>query len=303
MSNLPPSFPTKRSRRVRDAVFVLSLLVWAAAMYVVRRTSISAALTGEARELAIFTEAFEQNLSVSLTVTGFGLQFTGEIVRRTKEPYEGRLIVRERWRARSDTPIMGRPAVFELDSETRWDRGAGGFRAARFRLSVSMGPVEEKFLADVVRTLGSRGRELIVLKDASSGEPISPPILVPRGVDLSAGFMEASRVRPPYVGARWKALAVGLFSRRLEQAEVEIVEEDSVPGSKPVMWGYRAVRRVEKETGRSVEQMTTWYNENGSAMMQTIRVRGLELVLRRIERLAGSDAEWEKMALPEEDDR
>ena len=62
-------------------------------------------------------------------------------------------------------------------------------------------------------------------------------------------------------------------------------------------WGYRTVVRVEKETGASVEQSETWYDEGGHALMQTVHWTGAEIVLERIERLAASGAEWEAMGV------
>lgn len=298
-ANPPPSFPTRRSRRLRDGVFALSALAWAGAMYGVWRASRASALTGEARELAVFTEAFEQNLRMRLVaklkLLGAEISGSGEAVRRTKEPYEGRLIVREKWRVTGD--MMGRRMIFERDSETRWDREAGGFRAQKERLRVRVpGMIDE-----VVRVTATRARDLIVTRvELPGGESRGPVVSrVPRGIDPSTSSMDAADVRPLYVGARWKTVVLSPFTGDIQPAEVVVVEEGRVPLPGPVKWGFKAVTRVEKGTGRYIDQVTTWYDSDGRALVQTGMLGPLEITLERVERLPASDAEWEKMAPPE----
>lgn len=299
---VPPSVPTKRARRLRDALFVVSALVWAGAMYAVWRRS-RAALAGEAREPTVFTEAFERNLQMRFAVKAFGRRvLSGDIVRRTKEPYEGRLIVR--MKGRTEEGALGEGYFLEFYEETRWDRARGGFVMSSMRMRWSLpeplGRTDMRATATRVSTPGTG--ELLVLEDPVTKTFLREPIPVTKGMDLSAGLMPAAPVKIMYVGARWKTAVVNPFSRELQPAEVEVVEEDRVPMSGPVMWGFRAVTRVEKETGRTVEQSSTWYDLEGRALMQSRKLLGVELVLERVSRLAASEEEWEKMAPPEEGD-
>jgi len=298
---VPPSFPTKRARRLRDALFVVSVLVWAGAMYAVWSKSRAAALAGEEREPTVFTEAFERNIQMRFAVKAFGRRaLTGDIVRRTKEPYEGRLIVR--MKGRTVDGALGEGYFLEFYEETRWDRARGGFVMSSMRLRWSLpeplGRTDMRATATRVSTLGSG--ELLVLEDPVTGNFLREPIPVTKNMNLSAGLMPPAPVKIMYVGARWKTAVVNPFTRELKPAEVEVVEEDRVPMPGPVMWGFRAVTRVEKETGQTVEQSSTWYDLEGKALMQSRKLLGVELVLERVSRLPGSEDEWEKMAPPEE---
>jgi hypothetical protein len=270
-------------------------------MYAVWCKSRAAALAGGAREPTVFTEAFERNIQMRFAVKALGRRvLSGDIVRRTKEPYEGRLIVR--MKGRTVDGVLGEGYFLEFYEETRWDRARGGFVMSSMRMRWSLpeplGRTDMRATATRVNTLGTG--ELLVIEDPVTGNFLREPIPVTKNMNLSAGLMPPAPVKIMYVGARWKAAVVNPFTRELQPAEVEVVEEDRVPMGGPVMWGFRAVTRVEKETGRTVEQSSTWYDLEGKALMQSRKLLGVELVLERVSRLPGSDDEWEKMAPPEE---
>ena len=106
-------------------------------MYVVWCKSRAAALAGEQREPTVFTEAFERNLEMRFAVKAFGRRaLSGDIVRRTKEPYEGRLIVRMKGRTKEG--VLGEGYFLEFYEETRWDRARGGFVMSSMRMRWSM---------------------------------------------------------------------------------------------------------------------------------------------------------------------
>jgi len=272
-------------------------------MYAVWSKSRAAALAGEAREPTVFTEAFERNLQMRFAVKAFGRRvLSGDIVRRTKEPYEGRLVVR--MKGRTVEGALGEGYFLEFYEETRWDRARGGFVMSSMRMRWSLpeplGRTDMRATATRVNTLGTG--ELLVIEDPVTGNFLREPIPVTKNMDLSAGLMPPAPVKIMYVGARWKTAVVNPFTRELQPAEVEVVEEGRVPMSGPVMWGFRAVTRVEKETGQTVEQSSTWYDLESKALMQSRKLLGVELVLERVSRLPGSDEEWEKMAPPEDGD-
>jgi hypothetical protein len=272
-------------------------------MYAVWCKSRAAALAGGAREPTVFTEAFERNIQMRFAVKALGRRvLSGDIVRRTKEPYEGRLIVR--MKGRTVDGVLGEGYFLEFYEETRWDRARGGFVMSSMRMRWSLpeplGRTDMRATATRVNTLGTG--ELLVIEDPVTGNFLREPIPVTKNMNLSAGLMPPAPVKIMYVGARWKTAVVNPFTRELQPAEVEVVEEDRVPMPGPVMWGYRAVTRVEKETGQTVEQSSTWYDLEGKALMQSRKLLGVELVLERVSRLPGSDDEWEKMAPPEESD-
>ena len=294
----PPSFPTKRSRIVRDALFVAAVVAWIGAMYAVRRENRARALTeAESDEIAVFTDAFEQNLRMRVTFKAMGHMVTGEAIRRTKEPWDGRLVVRERMR-------VGSPgAGLEFDSETHWDRGSGGFRRTRLRARIAV----PGFLDKTIHVTASRNRtaqtgDIVVLRtDAPGIAPGRPiPIRLPPGTDVSMDYMPPAKLRPVRVGLRWETQAVGWTSGEIAPARVEVVEKGRVTVAGVETTAYRAVTRIEKETGHSVEAGETWYDAEGRALVQKRRVYGVvEVTAERAERLAASDAEFEKLAMPE----
>jgi hypothetical protein len=296
----PPSFPTRRSRIARDCVFVLAVLAWVGAMYAVRRENRARALTeAGGGELAVFTDAFEQNLRLLVRAKVAGSEFKGEAVRRTKEPWDGRLVVRDRVSARGD--LSGVPVIIELSAETHWDRGAGGLRrmtsAVRFLVP---GLVDQTIHCDLTRHRDARAGDMLVLRiDAPGHDPRRRmPVPVPPGAEISMDYMPPALVRPVRVGVRWETCVVST-SGEVTVARVEVVEKGRVSVAGVETEAYRAVTRVEKDTGRSVETAETWYDSDGRALVQTLRVSAFELTLERAERLAASDEEFEKLAMPE----
>ena len=296
----PPSFPSRRSRIVRDCVFVGALLAWVGAMYAVRRENRARALTeAGGGELAVFTDAFEQNLRLLVRARAAGFEFKGEAVRRTKEPWDGRLVVRDFVSARG--AVSGVPVVVEIRAETHWDRGAGGLRrmtgAVRFLVP---GLVDETIHCNLTRSRDARTGDMLVLTtDAPGHDPRRRiPVPVPEGAEISMDYMPPALVRPVRVGVKWETCAVST-SGEVTVARVEVVEKGRVSVAGVETDGYRAVTRVEKDTGRSVETAETWYDSGGRALVQTLRVSMLELTFERAERLAASDEEFEKLAMPE----
>jgi len=298
----PPSFPTRRSRIVRDALFAAAVVAWGGAMYAVRRENQARALTeAESDEIAVFTDAFEPNLRLLVKAKIAGVSVAGEHIRRTKEPWDGRLIMRDRMRIGAAPPAG--PGMFELDAETHWDRGAAGFRRGRGRARFLVpGFVDMTLHGSLSRTRDARAGDTLVLRtDALGFDPRRPvPIRIPPGTDVSMDLMPPAQLRPVRVGLRWETQAVSWISGKVTAASVEVVEKGRVSVAGVETTAYRAVTRIEKETGRGVEAGETWYDAEGRALVQTLRAFPLELTLERAERLAASDTEFEKLAMPED---
>ena len=301
MSPTTPSFPTRRSRLVRDGLFVVALAAWVGAMYAVRRENRARALTEGGGEVAVFTDAFEQNLRLLVKVKGPGFEFRGEAVRRTQEPWDGRLVVRDRVRA--EGAVTGIPVTVEMSAETHWDRGAGGFRrmTGRVRFLVP-GFIDETAHGSVTRIRHSGTGDMLILKtDAPGFDPRNPvPVKIPPGADVSMDYMPPAQVRPVRVGLQWETHTVS-FSGKVTVARVEVVEKGPVTVAGVKTTAYRAVTSIEKDTGRSVEVAETWYDSDGRALVQTQRLSVVRLTFERAERLAASDEEFERMATPEDE--
>jgi len=297
----PPSFPTRRSRVIRDALFAAAVVAWVGAMYAVWRENQARALTeAESDEIAVFTDAFEPNLRLLVKAKIAGVSVAGEHLRRTKEPWDGRLVMRDRMRIGAAPPAG--PGVLELDAETHWDRGAGGFRRGHGRARFFVpGFVDMTLHASLTRTRDARAGDMLVLRtDALGGDPRRPvPIRIPPGTDVSMDLMPPAQLRPVRVGLKWETQAVSWISGKVTSASVEVVEKGRVTVAGVETTAYRAVTRIEKETGRSVEAGETWYDAEGRALVQTLRAFPLELTLERAERLAASDEEFDRLAMPE----
>jgi hypothetical protein len=283
-------------------VFVAALLAWVGAMYAVRRENRARALIEAGGEVAVFTDAFEQNLRMLVKIKVMGLAVRGEAVRRTKEPWDGRLVVRDRIGARG--AVRGVPVAVEIAAETHWDRGAGGFRRMRGTVRFLVpGFLDETVHGIVTRSRDARTSDMLVLKtDAPGYDPNRPvPLPIASGAQMSMDYMPPAQVRPVRVGLRWETHAVSA-SGKVTVARVEVVEKGRVTVAGVETTGYRAVTTIEKETGRTVEAAETWYDADGRALVQTLRVSVLEITLERAERLAASDEEFEKLAIPEDED-
>jgi len=297
----PPSFPTRRSRIIRDALFAAAVVAWVGAMYAVRRENRARALSeAGAGELAVFTDAFEQNLRLRVTFKALGHSVTGEAIRRTKEPWDGRLVVRDRMRVRG--LAAGLPVVAEAYLETQYDRGAGGFKRMEGLLRLVVPAIIDKtFHCTMVRTRTSSTGDLLLIRVGEAGQPLgrATPVKLPPDARVSIDYFPPAQIRPVRVGLRWDTHAAGSTSGEVTRASVEVVEKGRVSVAGVETTAYRAVTRIEKETGRSVEAGETWYDSDGRALAQTRRIYGLELTLERAERLAASDTEFEKLAMPE----
>ena len=276
---VPPSFPTCRSRVLRDGLFAASVAAYAAAMYAIAARSAAEALPAQAAEISVFTDAFEPDLRMRVAVRVPGVEFRGEAERRTEFPYEGRAVVRET--ARAEGTSMGTALILEIDSKTHWDR-ALGFRMAETKVRLLV----PGFASLDVSSKTARSGDKVTVTTALPGgaQPRVRRFRVPKGVDLSAGVMEPARVRPVEVGVRWTVRALGL-SGEVAECPVEVVEYGRVPlSSGPETYGFRATMKVETATGR-FRDMPTWYDVDGRALMQTVSLGPVDAVFERVERL------------------
>jgi hypothetical protein len=280
---------------------VTALFAWVGAMYAVRRENRARSFTEtEGAEIAVFTDAFEQNLRMLVKVSLMGRVVSGEAIRRTKEPWDGRLVVRERLHIGGTA--AGDPGMVEVDFETHWDRGAGGFRRMKgsFRIVVP-GYIDKAFGLSATRRRDGGTGDLIVIRMKGPGfDPRrSIPLRVPKGADLSAGFVTPAPILPVRVGLSWETQTVAM-SGTMVPVTVEVVEKGRVLVAGTEVEAYRAVRRVEKDTGQTVDAGTVWYDAAGYPLVNSGIIMGIvEYTLERAERLAASDEEFEKMAMSE----
>jgi len=271
-SPLPPSFPTRRSRRVRDAVFAASFLAWAGVMFAVWRQPGGRAL-GEARSgVTVFSDKYEPHLTVRLTVEAPGVKIAGTVERATEWPFEGRAVVTEKWHASGDGVLVDAVMVSEWDAAT-------GFRRAESTARVALGLILDTSLAvRIVRV----GGFLDIEYEAPAGSPPkrARPVHIPEGVAISSGFLEAAPVAPLEVGTKWHAESYDVFSGELTIAEVEVVGSGTVEVDGRAVEGCRAVTRIDTPTGRARE-LTTWFEPGGRALRQEIPYAPISLVVER----------------------
>lgn len=288
----PPSFPTARSDRVRDCVFAAGAVAWAISMWAVHGY-------GRPQELApgegfgVFSETFERDLRMGVRVAGPGVLLVGEAVRRTREPYEGRLVIEER--ARAEGGFLGQGASLEFEVVSRWEKPppgsereetGGGFRMAETRTRAFIAGL----LDEDIRATATRSGDVLVVRFASgaAGSPSVRTIRLPPGADLSSGLMDPARTKALHVGARWRTRSVGL-SGELVSAEVEVVERGRVEIAGVACEGFRAVTRP---GGRSLAQsgLSTWYDLEGRALRQELAFGPMLVTLDRLERLPATES-------------
>jgi len=289
--SIPPSFPTPRSNRIRDCVFAAGAAAWGLSMWAVHVQGRSYdAPSGGAG--GVFSETFERDLRMGLRVSGPGVLLVGEGVRRTREPYEGRLVIEEK--ARAEGSLLGQGVLVEFEVVSRWEapppgsahaREHGGFRMAEIRTRAFVAGL---FDEDIHATATRSGDVLVVnITRAASAAPLVRTIRLPPGADLSAGLMDAAGASPLHVGARWTTHSVGL-SGELVAAEVEVVERTQVAVAGVNTSGFRAVTRVRGALPQRRE-LSTWYDMEGRALKQEIPLGPMTLEIERLERLPAGE--------------
>jgi hypothetical protein len=283
--NHPPSFPSRRDAVVRGLVFAAAAVAWLAVMYAVdRQTSVqSTALAGQTP--VVFTEAFEPNILMDLTVRGPGLVLTGEARRITRRPYEGRAVVQDH--AHASGRFFGQEASLTFEIVSRWD-DPGGFRTARVTVKPEItGILEKQIRARATRT----GEYLVVNYDTiDDGTPTTKAFRIPEGADLSSGLMDSARVSPVFVGAAWTLQTVNL-SGEVTSSKVEVVEKTQLELGGARFAAFRAVTRQETATGRFVEY-NIWFDPDGRALKHVIPAGPIEIVLERRERFVPRDEDF-----------
>lgn len=285
----PPSFPTARSAHIRTGIFVTSAIAWAASMWAVHTSGAPAEVETEE---GVFSEAFERNLRMGVRVVGPGLLLEGAAVRRTREPYEGRLVIEEE--AKAEGVFLAGRAGFELRMVSRWERlpapvgplqedgrSTGVFRMAELRTRVYVASIIDE---DIRATATRSGDVLVVRYDVpAAGSPSVRTLRLPKGAELSAGLMDASKVRPPYVGAKWTFRTVGI-SGEVVSGQTEVVERTHVEIAGIRHDAFRAVSRVQGPSGASRE-LSSWYDLEGRALRQEMSFGPLTIIIEKLERL------------------
>jgi hypothetical protein len=271
----PPSSPTKRSRRVREAVFVLSLLAWAGAMYAVRRESLAQLLAAEDAKLkGVFAESFESYLRFRFYVKALGVELVGRAERVTEIPFEGRMIVTHRGKARAK--IQGQKVEVGFEWPTRWDVKTG-FIMTEVKAKASVpGVLEQKMHFTATR----EGDFLVFRMDAPGTEtPKMKPRPFPKGTEVSSGFMERAPVDEVAVGTKWTEQSVTL-SGEMTSHEVEVVESGEFEIAGRHVPAVRAVARIESATGR-LREYDRWYDLSGRCLRQEMPLWVLTIVVER----------------------
>jgi hypothetical protein len=225
----------------------------------------------------VFTDEFEPNIRMRVTVAGPGLALSGEATRITHEPYEGRSIVFEEGRATGR--LMGQGVSLSFEAVHRWDN-PGGFVMAEYLVNADLAGIFERPLH--TRVTRSGDYLLLNFRNAPEGTPSTRPFPLPEGADLSSDLMSPARIRPVFVGARWQLQTVGL-SGEIRSAGVEVVEEAEAEFGGTTRTAYRAVVRVETATG-SFRELEVWYDREGRALRQTVWIGPFEAVFERLER-------------------
>jgi len=281
----PPSFPTRRGALVRNAIFAAFAIAWLVVMYVIDRQRSVQATTAPGRTPVVFSEAFEPNLLMDVTVRGPALSFEGEARRITRTPYEGRAVIQEC--ASATGLFIGQRASLSFEVVSRWDN-PGGFRTARIVLKPEItGILERPIRAKATRT----GDYLMVNFETTDANTNSTKaVRIPEGADLSSGLMDSARVRPLFVGAKWQIQSVGL-SGDVSLAEVEAVERTTIEIGGRSVPCFRALVRVEAATG-FFKEFDMWFDLEGRALKQVIPAGPIEIVLTRRGRFVPTDDEF-----------
>ena len=270
-----PSRPTKRSRRVRDAVFVLSLLAWAGAMYAVRRAGLAQLVAAEGTQLkGVFAESFEPYLRFRFRVKALGLKLVGRAERVTEIPFEGRMIVTHRGKARAK--IRGQKVEVIFTWPTRWDVKTG-FVMTEVKAKASVPGVLEQ---NMHFTAAREGEFLVFRMDVPGTEtPKMKPRPFPKGAELSSGFMERAPADEVAVGTKWTEQSVAL-SGEMTSHEVEVVERGEFEIAGRHVPAFRAVARIESATGR-FREFERWYDLSGRCLRQEMPLWVLTIVVER----------------------
>lgn len=269
-----PSYPTRRSRLVRDAVFLLSALAWAGAMYAVRCESTSRVVATEDKPKGVFAESFEPYLKFRFYVKAPGMKLVGRAERLTEVPFEGRMIVTHRGRAR--TEIRGQKVEIEFEWPTRWDVRTG-FVMTEVRAKVSVpGVLEQKMHFTV-----SRDGDILAFRIDVPGTKIPKikPLRFPKGAEVSSGFMDHAPLEELSVGAKWTEQSVAL-SGEMTSHEVEVVELGEFEIAGTSIPAFRAVARMESATGR-FREFSRWYDLHGRCLRQAMPLWLLTIVFER----------------------
>ena len=278
----PPSYPTRRSRRVRDAVLLLSGLAWAGTMYAIRRESMAHVTATEGMELkGVFSELFEPYLTFRFRVSVLGVTLTGRAERLTRAPYEGRLVVTHRGRAK--TPSVGTARAklsVEFDWPSRWDVKTG-FVMTEIRALLSIPGVVDQEVNITVAREGEFLVSRVSVPGLHSGEraPKPVPVPFPEGADITPGFLDRAPVEELGVGTKWTERTFDLAGRAGTR-EVEVVErgEFEIAGRK--VPAFRAVARIEQATGR-FRDFERWYDCHGRCLRQEMPFSVVSIVLER----------------------
>lgn len=288
----------KKTKGKRPAIYTVVFLLWVGSMvFLYSHIKRQRTLLASGRTLAVFTEAFEENLRTKITLTMLGINIgQGEFIRRTREPFPGRRLVREHgygggtWR--------GTSLEFKYWGETRWDSNRGGFVDSR-TVAYIKHPIAGTVKALLTATRGIKDKKPIILVRGQVGGKAMAPVTFPAhdGIDLSSDFLHPAPIPEMYVGAKWSAKHINPMSGEVVVAETEVVAKEDYNKEEV----FRATQSVIKETGQKSEVGSCWYQFYGRPVRQKMLFAGIfSIDIKDIERLSASNEEFEKLLPPEQ---
>jgi hypothetical protein len=244
-------------------------------MYAIRRESLAQLVAAKDTQLkGVFAESFEPYLRFSFYVEALGVKLVGRAERVTEIPFEGRMIVTHRGKARAR--VQGQKVEVSFKWPTRWDVKTG-FVMTEVKAKASVpGVLEQKMHFTAAR----EGEFLVFRIDVPGTEPPKmKPRPFPKGAEVSSGFMERAPADEVAVGTKWTEQSVAL-SGEMTSHEVEVVERGEVEIAGRHVPAFRAVARIESATGR-FREYDRWYDLSGRCLRQEMPLWVLTIVIER----------------------